>query len=170
MKPPQNTQVYDSAGSTFWFNENGIVCFVTKNTPSQTLEDIIKSFNKFKEIIGTINSLDLTKAAAFAILGPSASSAPSSSQIQYQTKTPTGSSINSPSAPQNKMQPESDGTTSSAKTPQAAPGSGIETPASSSDINNLISYQSSLIAQLVSSVKDLLTVNKDILKYTRQNQ
>lgn len=66
MEQPQNNKVYDSAGSTFWFNEMGIVCFVTKNTPSQTLEDIIKSFNDFKEIIGRRKVcvlLDITSSA-----------------------------------------------------------------------------------------------------------
>ncbi|MES2590567.1 MAG: hypothetical protein V4608_01695 [Bacteroidota bacterium] len=66
MEPHPNAQVYDSAGSTFWFNENGIVCFVTKNTPLQTLGDIINSFNKFKEIIGTRKVcvlLDITNSA-----------------------------------------------------------------------------------------------------------
>ena len=52
MEPPPNAQVYESSGSTFWFDENGIVCCVTKNTHLQTLEDISKGFNKFKQIIG----------------------------------------------------------------------------------------------------------------------
>ncbi len=52
MKPSPNIKVYDWPTSTFWFDENGILCSISKKTPPQTLEEVKKNVKDFKEVIG----------------------------------------------------------------------------------------------------------------------
>lgn len=52
MKPPLNAKVYDWPSSTFWFDEDGILCSISKKTAPQTMEEVIKDVEGFKKIIG----------------------------------------------------------------------------------------------------------------------
>lgn len=52
MKPPLNAKVYDWPSSTFWFDEDGILCSISKKTAPQTMEEVIKEVEGFKKIIG----------------------------------------------------------------------------------------------------------------------
>jgi hypothetical protein len=52
MKPPLNVKVYDWSSSTFWFDEDGILCSISKKTAPQTMEQVIKEIDEFKRIIG----------------------------------------------------------------------------------------------------------------------
>lgn len=52
MEPPKNANVFDLKTSIMWFDEDGIVCSVSKKIPTQTLEDSKKGVADFKKIIG----------------------------------------------------------------------------------------------------------------------
>lgn len=52
MEPSINAKVYDWETSTFWFDENGILCSIAKKTSPQSLEDSIKIVEGFKKIAG----------------------------------------------------------------------------------------------------------------------
>jgi len=82
-------------------------------------------------------------------------------------KAPMASTVNSPSAI----------STTAPEAPPAVPGksiesvdsgvTGIEKPAMTTDINNLLGYQSSLLEQILVSTNNLVSVNQDILRYAR---
>lgn len=82
-------------------------------------------------------------------------------------KTPAPSTINSPSAVPANSQAKNDA--AGAKTsPSASPvGPGIEKAPVSVDINSTLTYQSNLLAQILQASENLISVNKDILRYTR---
>jgi hypothetical protein len=82
-------------------------------------------------------------------------------------KTPAPSTIASPSAvPANPAAAPVDSNAKS--TPANAPvGPGIEKSPVSIDINSTLTYQSNLLAQILEGTKSLVSVNKDILRYTR---
>ena len=46
---------------------------------------------------------------------------------------------------------------------------GIEKPVLDTGINSMLGYQSSLLEQILQSTQNLVSVNKDILKYARVN-
>jgi len=52
MQPPENVKVYDWPTSVFWFDEDGILCSVSKKSSPQTLEQAIKTIEEFKKLIG----------------------------------------------------------------------------------------------------------------------
>jgi len=52
MRPPENVTVYDWPTSVFWFDEDGILCSVSKKNSPQTLEETIKTIEEFKKLIG----------------------------------------------------------------------------------------------------------------------
>jgi hypothetical protein len=51
MKPPKNRTVYETATSTYWFDENGILCSISKKAAPQTLQEAKKSVEDFKKQI-----------------------------------------------------------------------------------------------------------------------
>lgn len=83
-----------------------------------------------------------------------------------QTKTPTGSTVAAPAATSE---------TEKVPTPVDSPSVGTTpvnttvkpTPSANSDINTQIAFQSSVLQQILLSTNNLVSVNKDILKYTR---
>jgi hypothetical protein len=94
------------------------------------------------------------------------SSSPTNSEIGV-TKNPMPTTISSPSAITTK--PE-EAKKVVAPTPQESAivaGPGTEKPARTSDINSILGYQSALLEQLVQSTNNLVSVNKDILKYAK---
>ena len=52
MQPPENVKIYDWSTSTFWFDEDGIFCAISKKTPPQTLEESKKSVDDLMKVIG----------------------------------------------------------------------------------------------------------------------
>lgn len=52
MEPPKNAKVYDWETSTFWFEDNGMLCSISKKVPPQSLEKTIKTVEEFKNMIG----------------------------------------------------------------------------------------------------------------------
>jgi len=60
MKPQGNTPVYESDVQTFWFDESGILCAVSKDTP-RTLERQQKTYDLVKQISGNKKVCYLTE-------------------------------------------------------------------------------------------------------------
>lgn len=52
MEPPKNAKVYDWPTSTFWFDEDGILCAVSKKIPPQSLEEAKKTIDDFRKLVG----------------------------------------------------------------------------------------------------------------------
>lgn len=52
MEPPKDAKITETATSTYWFDENGIFCSVSKKGPAQTLEEIKKNLEEIKAVIG----------------------------------------------------------------------------------------------------------------------
>ncbi len=52
MEPPRNVRVTDWDTSRFWFDEDGILYSVSKKGPKQTLEQVKRSMEDFKKVIG----------------------------------------------------------------------------------------------------------------------
>lgn len=48
MKVPDNVEVYDTQTSTYWYDENGILCSISKKTDPVSLEDTKKLLREFK--------------------------------------------------------------------------------------------------------------------------
>jgi hypothetical protein len=82
-------------------------------------------------------------------------------------KTPAPSTINSPSASPTTAPNTPDTSSSQSTDTPASSSSAIEKPSNNSNINSLLSYQSSIMEQLLQTSTTLLSVNRDILKFTR---
>jgi len=83
-------------------------------------------------------------------------------------KTPMRSTIDSPSAGNApKEEQPSTNTEMAASIPSSQPGSSLEKAARNTDINSLLNYQGLLQEQILLGINGLLAVNKDILRYTR---
>jgi len=52
MTPPEHVKVYELVNSTIWFDENGILCSVSKKGPQQTLEEAKEGMKDFLKITG----------------------------------------------------------------------------------------------------------------------
>ena len=52
MTPPENAQVHEWPGSIFWFDENGIMCSISRPAPLQTLEEAKLQMLEFEKITG----------------------------------------------------------------------------------------------------------------------
>ena len=135
-----------------------------------TALNAFSGLDKLQSIISAINTLDPKKAAAFGNLGNAkAVSLPNltSTSNMSISKSPKLSTLNSPSAV----------STAQASTTQAtkdkeinnSTGPGIEKATSETSINSILDYQNILLQQLVMSTESLVSVNRDILKYTRAN-
>ena len=84
-------------------------------------------------------------------------------------KNPTPSTIESPSS---KPAPEVEKAVTSAPDAPAATESSapaLGTPQTGNDINNTLAYQNSILEQMLLSMNNGVSVNQDILKYTRAN-
>ena len=79
--------------------------------------------------------------------------------------TPKASELNSPS--QVSTAEGSKGEQATPKENSQAHSAGIEKTSADTGINTSLSYQSSLLEQLLLSTNNLVSVNKDILKYAR---
>ena len=52
MVIPENAEVFDLPTTTMWFDENKILCVISKKVPHQTVEEAKKTIVEFKRIIG----------------------------------------------------------------------------------------------------------------------
>jgi len=140
---------------------------VSLSTLSNTLGSF-RGLDTLKSIVATINNIDIVKALAFGAIGRfggvSLPSPTSPTGVSVPT-APKPSTLNSPS--QVSTAKDSAGEQSTAKDPTKPLGAGIEKPAPEASINTALGYQSSLLEQLLLSTNNLVSVNKDILKYAR---
>lgn len=66
MEIPKNTEIIEWETSTIWFDENGILYSISKKARPQSLEEIKKSMEAFKKLIGEKKIcmlLDVTNSA-----------------------------------------------------------------------------------------------------------
>ncbi len=141
---------------------------------SAGLDTLSGSLNEFtgletlKSIVETINSIEIVKALAFGALskmGVVSLPTPTSTTGVTTPNTPKASELNSPS--QVSTAEESKGEQATPKDSTQASGTGIEKTTADTGINTALGYQSSLLEQLLLSTNNLVSVNKDILKYAR---
>ena len=52
MQPPKNVKVFDTVSSTYWFDESGILCSISKKTELLSLEESKQLVEDFLKIIG----------------------------------------------------------------------------------------------------------------------
>ena len=52
MVLPNDREVFDFPTSTMWFDENGILCSISKKVPPQTVEEAKKTLEEFRKITG----------------------------------------------------------------------------------------------------------------------
>lgn len=136
------------------------------------MSDTIDKFtglDKLKSIVNTINTIDPTKAAAFSQAGklgnislPDLKTTAGTSRLS----NPKPSELNSPSEMSSKQNAGKDGPID-AKKSDIASGTGLRKENSQADINTVIGYQTSVLEQILQSTNNLVSVNQDILKYTR---
>jgi hypothetical protein len=103
--------------------------------------------------------LDRTRQAKIAIPPPS-------SKISVP-KDPAISTIDSPSASPTNEIGSADISSKSTDTSGTSVGPGIEKPPRNADINSLMAFQNNLSQQILLGIENLVTVNKDVLKYTK---
>lgn len=134
-----------------------------------TISTAIKGFNgldTLKDIVKTVNSIDLTKMLALGALSIFGGvSLPKPTPAGAGPIAPRSSGLNSPSAVPAGGDTQAEKAV--AKDPSKPVGAGIEKPPTDTSINTVLGYQSSLLEQLLLSTNNLVSVNKDILKYTR---
>ena len=129
----------------------------------------LKGIDNIKKLVDTVNNLDVTKALAFGALSAIGVSLPSSTTpAGVSTGTaPKASTLNSPSAV--SADPNVGGDQSTPKDAQAASSGGAEKPVAGAGLETALGYQSSILQQLLESNNSLISINKDILKYTKVN-
>jgi hypothetical protein len=52
MEIPKNINIIDWPTSILWFDENGILCAISKKAPAQTLDETKKSIEDFNKLTG----------------------------------------------------------------------------------------------------------------------
>ena len=135
----------------------------------KSLSETLNSFSgidTLKSIVNTINNLDIAKASAVGrIVGIPGNTSMSSLTPSSRVANPSTPRISvlSPQESKNDNQTE----VIKAKEPTKSAAAGIEKAPSNTNIDSMLSYQNSLLEQLLLSTNNLVSVNKDILKYTR---
>ena len=132
---------------------------------SQSIESFT-GIDKLKELVATINSIDIIKALAIGSIFNTGVSLPAMSGGGVASATtPKKSTLNSPS----KVSAiDTNGQTPKATTAEESVAPGTEKkPVDTANLGGMITYQSSILEQLLLSTNNLVSVNKDILRYTR---
>lgn len=128
-------------------------------------DGLAKTAAAISGITAAINNLDTIKAAAFSQLGAAKNiSLPPLTGVPSVMTTPRASTLNSPSKVSSSAGSSDQAV---AKEPSRPTATGIEKGPADTSINSMLSYQNSLMEQLVLSTNNLVSVNKDILKYTK---
>lgn len=127
----------------------------------------LEQFETGQKILDGIGSLVAHTAAAFGSEDAQAAINANNRSSISVPKSPMPSTINSPSAV-SAPQPKPD-STAGVLPPDGSQGGGpaIPRPGANADINNLLSYQGSVLERILLSTNDLVSVNKDILRYAR---
>jgi hypothetical protein len=159
----------------------------TISTGLSSLSDTLGAFkglDTLKTLVSTVNELEISKALALAALSAVGLKSPASASDVTSPSTPepstlsTPSQVSSPTTPkpstlstpsQVSSAPDGDGKQAVAKNPTSASAPGTEKPATADDVSTAISYQSSLLQQLLETMNSMLSVNKDMLKYAKVN-
>jgi hypothetical protein len=143
----------------------------TISTGLSSLSDTLGNFkgiDNLKTLVSTVNELEITKALALAALSAVSLGSPSASASGITSPTtPKPSTLSTPS--QVSSAPDGDGKQAVAKDPTSASAPGTEKPATADNVSTAISYQSSLLQQLLETMNSMLSVNKDMLKYAKVN-
>lgn len=148
----QQTQMYRQSGLTAAEIEKGIKPLVDKLNVLKSNEQEQKKVEPQTPKINNVVSLPELKTTA----GTSRLSAPKPSEL------------NSPSEVSTKPQAGKDGPVDAKKT-DVTSGAGLRKENSAADINTVIGYQTSVLEQILQSTNNLVSVNQDILRYTRVN-
>lgn len=51
MQPPKDSVITETPTSTFWYDENGILCSISKKAPPLSMEETIKVTEEFKKAL-----------------------------------------------------------------------------------------------------------------------
>lgn len=136
------------------------------------LSNVVDAFDidTLHEIVDTINDIDILKAAAFSVINSfgtptAATKNNATTNPASDLTTPKTSSINSPSTSDETVETEAPSAPVMDEPLKTA--GGIKQPSSGSDINTAIAFQSSLLEQLLLSTNNLVSINKDILRATK---
>lgn len=117
-----------------------------------------------KAIVSTVNGLNVIKALAFGVIGGIGNTSISSNAATIPT-TPRPSTLNSPS--QVSTNPSAINAPAAQKPDSKSVAGGQEKTNSNGDLSAALDYQNSLLTQLLQSTNKLISVNQDILKYSR---
>lgn len=134
---------------------NGAISTLTgrENTLGSAIYDLFNKDNE--EIKKTLNGTNSAKPVAGVQTPKASPSVP---------KEPAPSTVKSPSA----VPPDTARESPSAVPPASpAPQAATVQPPDTKDINSVLTYQSALLAQILESSQALVSVNRDILKYTK---
>jgi hypothetical protein len=150
--------------------ETSADAFISLSAGLSTLSESLNTFtglDTLKSIVATINGIDIVKALAFGALGLGSVSLPPPTPTTgvSPTSSPKPSTLDSPSTVSTKAEETSD--QAKPKEQTKASGAGNEKAAPDSSINTALGYQSSLLEQILLSTNNMVSVNKDILKYAR---
>lgn len=147
-----------SAGNWILDGVKSIGTYIRESAP--TLYNILTSaFDNIGEFLSKVASKFANKMS-FGLLGSS------STEISIP-KSPTPSTVQSPASAAPVKQPVS--TTDGGQTISTSTLAGIERPNKNSDINSLLVNQGLLLEQILVGTNNLVSVNKDILKYARNS-
>lgn len=137
-----------------------------------TILDQLKSFAALgpglKSVVDAINSINMDKALALGALSKVKTVSlptPTPTTGASPLSTPKASTLNSPSQVSTKE--GTSGEQSLPKDPTKALGAGIEKTAPETSINTALGFQTSILEQILLSTNNLISVNKDILKYAK---
>lgn len=168
--------IADLANSLKLLNPELVNSGTTVNGISASLSTLSATLSSFagldtlKNIVETINGIDTVKAlaiGALAALGVVSLPAAKPTSGPSASASPTASTLNSPSAV--STDPAVGGDQSTGKEQSLPASSGTERGQANDGINTALGYQSSLLEQLLLSTNNLVSVNKDILKYARNS-
>jgi hypothetical protein len=133
------------------------------------MSDTLSSFaglTTIQAIVDTINGIDTVKALAFGALSAMGVSlpAPTPTTGVSASASPKPSTLDSPSTVSTVVESSEQ---APVKESTSSNGTGIEKTGSDSGINSALSYQSSVLDQVSQGIKDLISVNQEILKYAK---
>lgn len=124
----------------------------------------LTGIDKIERIVAAVNSLDMVKALTFGLLGGSVNTGPAQSTAPTSNmKQPTQSTINSPSA----VPTASAAPTTEKVAPTRQASVSPEKDSSDASLAAAVSYQGTVLEQILTAINNSVSVNKDILKYTK---
>lgn len=144
----------------------------------EVIGDLYKLWSGKVEWIGTLFNGIKGKVADWFSWVPGIGNASNSSPVMAKsaarteisvTKSPAPSTIDSPSAVPASKRTSADSVASGTNNIVMMDNTGNVKPPVANDINTLLGYQSTIMAQLLDATQTIVGVNRDILKYTKAN-